>query len=352
MARVSELPEVPIDLPEVPTGWTARVPTLDDVPRLLELRAADQRPWTGSERIDEPAVESQAVGPASWTRSQAVMCDPDGRIRAWVVVHDRAAGRTMLYVYVDRDAPEADDIAAAAYHWAAERAVEMSRLRELEATRLDASPFAEDERQQGWLRQAGFERRRTWLHLSRPVDPTTDSAAALPPLREGVSIRRVTSHDNGLPVAADLQTVHRMLEESFQDHFNSYRESFPEFVQRLREDESHRWDHWWLAFVEPDDGGAPVPAGAVVCSILGADDSGAEGTYVEYIGVNRMARGRGVAKGLLYAVIADAAERGRNRVDLEVDADSPTQADQLYASLGWKLDFVTESWFRELTVGG
>ncbi len=82
--------------------------------------------------------------------------------------------------------------------------------------------------------------------MTRPVD----AAESLPPLREGVTVRRVARHENGVPVAQDLQIVHRMLEESFQDHFNSYRESFPEFVQRLREDPGHRWDHWWLAFVE------------------------------------------------------------------------------------------------------
>ena len=121
-----------------------------------------------------------------------------------------------------------------------------------------------------------------------------------------MTIRPVSSHDNGLPVAGDLQVVHLMLEESFEDHFNSYRESFPEFVQRLREDPGHRWDHWWLAYVAVD--GQDVPAGALVCSVLAADASGREGSYVEYIGVNRAARGRGVAKGLLHTVIT---RRGR-----------------------------------------
>jgi GNAT superfamily N-acetyltransferase len=153
----------------------------------------------------------------------------------------------------------------------------------------------------------------------------------------------VATHENGVPVAQDLQVVHRMLEESFQDHFNSYRESFPEFVQRLREDPGHRWDHWWLAWVDDD-----VPAGAIVCSVLAADATGAEGTYVDYIGVNRAARGRGVAKGLLNAVLADAAERGRNRVGLEVDDDSPTRADGMYVAMGWVTDYVTESWFRDV----
>ena len=47
------------------------------------------------------------------------------------------------------------------------------------------------------------------------------------------------------------------------------------------------------------------------------------------------ARGRGVAKGLLRTIIADAAARGRDRVGLEVDADSPTGAAGLYTSMGW-----------------
>jgi ribosomal protein S18 acetylase RimI-like enzyme len=138
-----------------------------------------------------------------------------------------------------------------------------------------------------------------------------------------------------------------MLEASFEDHFNSYRESFPEFVQRLREDPGHRWDHWWLAFVENEDGERRA-AGALVGTVLGENADGHEGSYVEYIGVHRDARGRGVAKALLHAVIADAARRGRDRIGLEVDADSPTGADGLYASMGWKTDYVLESWFKEL----
>jgi hypothetical protein len=47
-------------------------------------------------------------------------------------------------------------------------------------------------------------------------------------------------------------------------------------------------------------------------------------------------------------VLSDAAERGRNRVALEVDDDSPTNADRLYVSMGWVTDYVTETWFRDI----
>ncbi len=332
------------DPPELPAGWTARIPELGDLPALVALRIADQQPWTGATSVDEAGIESEIAGPASWTRRQLVALDDDGVARAWITVHDRAAGRALVWGYFDRTIDVVDPIADAFYAWAEAQAGVMARLRGLEETRLDESPFQDDAQQVRWLRRAGYEKRRTWLHMSRAVAP--EEATELPPPREGVTIRGVASHDNGLPVAGDLQTVHLMLEESFEDHFNSYKESFPEFVQRLREDPGHRWDHWWLAYVDVE--GQDVPAGALVCSVLAADASGREGSYVEYIGVNRAARGRGVAKGLLNTVIADAAERGRNRVGLEVDDDSPTSADQLYVSMGWATEYVTDSWFKDI----
>ncbi len=342
----SDAEQVPAPTPpEFPDGWTARVPELADLDVLVKLRGADRLAHTGSASVDREAIESEVAGPASWTRRQLLAIDPEGQPRAWGSVHDRAAGRTMVAVYVDRSVDDASPVAGGLYAWAEERAREICALREVTETRLDASPFADDTLQQQWLADAGYTKRRTWPQMTRPV--TADEATSLPPPREGVTIRRVASHENGLPIAGDLHLVHEMLEASFEDHFNSYRESFPEFVQRLREDPGHRWDHWWLAFV-PGDDGEPLAAGAVVGTVLQENAEGHEGSYIEYIGVHRHARGRGVAKALLHAVISDAAERGRDRVGLEVDADSPTGADGLYASMGWKTDYVLESWFKEL----
>ena len=72
---------------------------------------------------------------------------------------------------------------------------------------------------------------------------------------------------------------------------------------------------------------------------------------MSYLGVLASARGRGVAKGLLNTIIADAAARGRDHVGLEVDADSPTGADGLYTSMGGTTKYVTESWHRDVPVG-
>ncbi|GAB3491497.1 GNAT family N-acetyltransferase [Flexivirga lutea] len=328
-------------MPAVPPGFVTSVPDLPDVPDIIALLAAHQRAAHGSSSVDPDMVASNVAGVGSWTRRQALVRDAGGVAVAWVVVHDRAAGRTVVEVTARPAVP--DELAAGLLDWAREEARTMMRVRGLSSTQLDSGAYAGDDRQQRWLAAAGFRLARTWLQMSRPV---TAEDAALPGPREGVAVRRIALHDDGTPVAADLQAVHLVLEQSFADHFNSYRESFPEFVQRLREDPGHRWDHWWLAEVETD--GRLLPGGAVVGTIIPADASGALGSYIDYIGVHRRSRGRGVAKALLHTVIRDALESGCNRVGLEVDADSPTGADGLYTSLGWLTSYKTESWHRDL----
>lgn len=332
------MPLTPPTVDDLPAGWTTRTPGPEDVGAIAELVAAHRRMVRGRASVDEEAIASSVVGFGSWTRRQLVVTDAGDQIRAWAYVHDRAAGRTMLDVIVAPEIPEADAVATSLYRWVEATASEVAALRGLDETQLDALVYRDDERQHRWLADAGYEMTRTWLNMTRPVG----EGEPRPEPREGVRVRRVAKHEDGLPVAQDLQVVHQMLEESFTDHFNSYRESFPEFVQRLREDPGHRWDHWWIAEVEVD--GELVPGGALVGSVLPPDDAGRSGSYIDYIGVHRSARGRGVAKTLLHTIIRDAHERARTRVDLEVDADSPTGADGLYRALGWTTAYVTESW--------
>ena len=67
-----------------------RVPGLDDLEVLVALRAADRAEFTGSTSVDRKQIESEVAGQASWTRRQLLAVDPDGKPRAWLIVHDRA----------------------------------------------------------------------------------------------------------------------------------------------------------------------------------------------------------------------------------------------------------------------
>jgi ribosomal protein S18 acetylase RimI-like enzyme len=339
-----------LDLPE---GWSAAVPDEADAAELAALLRRHEeagRGWASSGE-DDVLVEVGAKG--AMVRENVALRDPDGVIRGWATAHDRAAGRMLMQLMVDRDLDDelADEVAAALFTWADGAARRVGRNRELDVQQIDSGAFADDTRQHRWLERSGYERVRSWWQMSRPVVPEDIDLAPEPD--RGVVIRPVMRQGGGMPDEDDLRTVHDILESAFADHFNSAEETFDEFIFRLREDPGHRWDHWWIA--ELDDGKNPEPAGALVGTMLegGLDEQGQpqpDGSYVSYIGVLQSARGRGVAKGLLNMIIADAAARGRNRVGLEVDADSPTGADALYVSMGWKTKYVTESWHKDVPV--
>jgi mycothiol synthase len=333
--------------PALPAGHSAYAPGEEDVEDLARLLRRHEQQARGFPGARSDAVAAEVAGRGASTHRHEVVRDSGGVARAWISCHDRAAGRVLVGVTVDPrlDDDRADPLADYCFARVERMGREILTDRSMDRTQLDSGAFAADQRQQRWLRQAGYDHVRDWWQMTRTVSPEETD---LPVPRAGVQIRRVRRDDGvGMPQRDDLEAVHLVLEESFADHFNSYRETFEEFVSRLREDPGHRWDHWWLATV---DG---LPAGALVATTSpgSVDADGAarpDTTYVDYIGVHQRARGRGVAKGLLLTVIADAAARGRSEVGLEVDAQSPTGADGLYTSLGWATRYVTQSWHRDL----
>ncbi len=342
------VPDVAPSVASLPAGWRVHEPAAEDVDDLVRLLRRHERQARGWPGADSEQVAADVTGRGAVMRTHWLIRDGTGTARAWVSCHDRAAGRVLVGVTVDPDlrAEVAEPVAAYAFALAERISADIARDRGLAATQMDSGAFEDDERQDRWLKEAGFRLVRTWWQMERPVRP--EEATEHPEPREGVVVRRVRRDDAvGLPDEQDLRAVHEILEESFADHFNNYRETFEEFLARLRADPGHRWDHWWLAEV---DG---TPAGALVgTTVTGRLDSAGhpvpDGSYVEYIGVHSSARGRGVAKALLWEVIADAAARGRNRVGLEVDAQSPTGADGLYSSMGWQTVYVTESWHKDV----
>ncbi len=332
----------------LPPGWAAAAPDEGDAVELTALLRRHEERGRGWAAASEEDLLVEVSPRGYLTRENLVLRDPDGRIRGWAGAHDRAAGRMLLTLVVDWElaADLADRVAGVLLAWADEAARRIGGERGLEVQQIDSGTFADDERQHRWLERGGFEKVRTWWQMSRPV--TADEAELGAEPGAGVRIRAVGRQGTGMPDEEDLRTVHDVLESAFADHFNSHSETFDEFLSRLREDPGHRWDHWWIA--ELTDGASPEPAGALVAAVSEGSDGRPDGSYVEYIGVLQNARGRGVAKSLLRTVIADAADRGRDRVGLEVDADSPTGADGLYVSMGWQTRYVTESWHRDVPV--
>jgi mycothiol synthase len=354
--RVSAPSDPRLPTCEVPAGWRATEPTEADVAELVDLLRRHERAARGTSSASTSAVESMLTGFGGHVRQHVLVRDDEDRARGWAYVHDRAAGRVVTQVTVDPDLDDdgADALAASLFRWAQARALEIARSRDLALTQLDSGAFSGDDRQQRWLTAAGLRRARSWWQMSRPVSAGEGEPDALPPPREGVVVRLVASEPDAdpdrKPKQDDLRTVHDVLEGAFADHFNSHFETFDEFCHRLSSEPGHRWDHWWIAELRDDPGRDPQPVGALVAEVAPAGAGVPDGSYVAYLGVLQAARGRGVAKSLLHAVIADAARRGRDRVALEVDADSPTGADALYTAMGFVTRYTTESWHQNLAV--
>lgn len=333
--------------PALLAGWCAHTPGPDDVAELHALRARHEVAARGAESATAEATSAEVAGDGAAARTHVAVRDADGAVRGWGTVHDRAAGRVLVAAVVDPDldVATADAVATALLRWAEDAGGALARARGLDRTQLDSGAFDADPRQQRWLAAAGYAHVRTWWQMRRPVG---DDDRGLRPTGPGVVVRRLERGTDGMPDARDLVAAHDLLERAFVDHFNHHEETFDEFLARLRADPGHRWDHWWLA--ELVDGDVPEPVGVLLAGESTDAAGRATGSYVEYLGVAQAARGRGVARSLVDAVVTDAAERGRGHVGLEVDADSPTGAADLYVSLGFATRYVTQSWHRYVDV--
>ena len=335
----------------LPPGWVSVTPEAVDAADLHALLNRHEVGARGRSSKTRVVVDADLSATGMQTHRHLVLRDEATRARGWATVHDRAAGRVLVSVVVDPglEPDTADKIADALFAWTARASADLALDRGLDVTQMDSGAFDEDPRQKRWLADAGFTHTRTWLQMTRPVTPA--DADLSPELDPAVVVRRVSRAADGMPEQDDLVTVHDVLEEAFTDHFNYHFEAFDEFCSRLREDPGHRWDHWWIAELVDDSAAVPWPVGVLVATASPGDGDAPGGSYVAYLGVLRSARGRGVARSLLNTVIVDAAGRGRNRVGLEVDADSPTGAVDLYTSTGFRTSFITQSWHRDLPVG-
>lgn len=336
---------------EFPTGYSAARPEPAAMDELHDLLHRHELAARGTSSATPAEVESHVAGAGAGARQHLQLRDKAGQTRGWATVHDRAAGRSIVAVVVDPELDEetADMLAHGLFGWIEQTSAAVGAERGLAVTQIDCGAFADDKRQQRWLTEAGFDKVRTWSQMSRHVDAAEAEPGALPEPRPGVVVRTVARDEGGMPPQADLMAMHDVLETAFTDHFNYHEETFDEFCSRLREDPNHRWDHWWIAELDGEVGQPPQPSGALVGAVS-PGGSGPDGSYVEYLGVLQSARGRGVAKSLLHAVIGDAARRGRDRVGLEVDQHSSTGAADLYTGMGFVTSYVTQSWHREVPV--
>jgi mycothiol synthase len=267
-----------------------------------------------------------AVGVDNERGGQLVQ-DAQGAVVGWLWTRaDDAASEVFVDVYA-LDPELLGWLMAQAMEYVEQVAAEWAR-----DVIVAAGSYAHDEAYGEVLSSAGFEVVRSFWQMRRALDPAVTLEVALPP---GVRIRLVDAGD-----LADLAVVHRVHEASFRDHWNHTERVFDDWHERFKDSGLVDYSQWWLAEV---DG---APAGLLIGSnSLAEVGSG----FVDTLGVLREYRGRGVAKALLYHAFDDSARRGRSKVGLGVDSESPTGATRLYESVGMTVDKVILAWQQTLS---
>ena len=316
---------------EVPEGLELRAASVEDAPAIAELvtevtLAEIGMPSTTAEETRD-ALTSPGRDPAL---ADALLVGHEGTVVGY------------LEFEVATDPLQIDMLAFVRPHlwgrglnaWLLRLGEERARAR-VEATGEDAplrvASFTGNEPAARLFASLGYAYVRTFWMMRVELEGTPPA----PRVPDGIVIR---TFERG----RDEARVHAALAEAFADHWGSYSQPFEEWLHNDIEGEGSAFDPslWFLAI----DGEEVV--GAACCR---ASSPRSEGTaQVADLAVRRPWRRRGVSLALLHTAFAEFHRRGIPRVELGVDAESPTGATRLYERAGMREVHSWEFWEKEL----
>ncbi|MEV6345770.1 GNAT family N-acetyltransferase [Actinoplanes sp. NPDC051851] len=297
----------------LPDGWTLRRPTLDDVPRILELVHASDIAAVGEPDFTADEVREELTGPhTDMSRDCWLAFDPAGEIAGWA--YPRNPGGTArdfleVYVWPERGLPAQRPLLELILGRMAERAAELGHP---EYT-VRAGAIPNETAYIEALTGAGFTFLKQHARMRMPLDGVVPEPPEPPP---GVTIRPVRPGDVG-----EMRRFHAVIEEAFLD--SDHPHTTYEVWRRQFEAETRvPFDEWFVAEV-----------GGTIAGVLQSSDADDEG-WVRYLAVLRSYRKKGLGEALLRRAFATYAAKGRPRAGLGVDMANPTEAARLYSRVG------------------
>lgn len=322
------------DVAEWRAASIADVDAIHATQRLMD--AVDHPTWTTPREEIVEDFESSHIDPA---RDSLIALAPDGTVIAWAVTALSPGQETRVQSYTFggvHPAWRGRGIGRELFRWQVERSAQ-----QLASSPLTLPGWTVAYQEEGnddaarLMTRFGLRLERYFTSMERiladPI-PTVDPPA-------GVRI---------VPFSHELAEATRLARnDAFRDHWGS-QPTVSERWQTFVGGESFRADLSWLA-VEPDgEGGTRVVAFAL--SSVNEDDWAVQGFssgYVALIGVVRDRRGRKLAPACISALLSSYERAGLERAVLDVDTESPTGADSLYAGMGFtpttrSLAFVAE----------
>jgi mycothiol synthase len=306
----------------LPDRFTVRAPTIDDLAGVVDLINRCTRARAGVADYSESYLRR------SW--------EEDGRDLStdnWLVV--TAEGRLVAYADISEYDPY--DVNEFEYYVdpglvgrgieefliaTAERRVRASIAKAPDGARvaLETFAWASDEDEQRRLAGLGYAPNRVWHRMQIDMG---DEPPPPPEWPTGIELRAF--------VPGEEDVVHAAWEDAQRDEWGHPTLTDAQFRYYFVESEPDFDPTLWFLAVDNDTG---EMAGYVLgrWERPGEPDCG----QIRYVGVRRHYRRRGVATALLRHAFREYHRRGKRKVGLAVDAESPTGADRLYERAGMR----------------
>ncbi|MEI8411117.1 MULTISPECIES: GNAT family N-acetyltransferase [unclassified Kribbella] len=163
-----------------------------------------------------------------------------------------------------------------------------------------------------------------------------DGAVERPAVPPGAVVRRGAFDDSG------RRAAHAVLVEAFSAQPGADPRPYDEWAASRESRSTFDWSQ--LTTVELD--GRAVAVSECNDNFVSTDNCG----YIGRLAVVPEARGKGLAKFLLYDAFATDAAAGRAGTMLHVDTSNPTPALNLYTTVGLRPDLISDIWRRTLRV--
>ncbi|WP_186377089.1 GNAT family N-acetyltransferase [Curtobacterium pusillum] len=327
MATLRERITVPahLELPAPTGGLTFRAGTrgdLDAVHAVAVAAAAVDDPHAHPSTADfERTFSTEGL---DVERDVVVGVDAEGHVQAYGIVIDVPSRVTAARVVLDGAVhPDLRDrgIGRRVLVWQIGRG--RQRLATLDVD-LPATIEVGAPQAAGALRLAarfGFEPTRNWVEMEAVFGEHDRSD--VPPLPDGFAARAAT--------ADDIEPLRVAKNDAFRDHWGSQPMVESDWRGFLTASKS-RLD---LSRVVLDADGAIAAFGIVEVDPDGFAARGRSYGYVHWIGVERAARGRGLAPIVTDAVLQAIRDDGLSAAVLHVDAENPSGAGRIYERLGF-----------------
>jgi mycothiol synthase len=298
---------MPVSFPE---GYPLRAATPGDAQGIIDLVAACDMADYGEA---QPMTEEDVAQWFQRATTMRVLTDAAGAIAALSVLDDQDHIEFYADGYVHPD-HTGRGIGAALIALAEETARELFPLAPPDAQIILRNGVTQKNTAAQAINTAAGMRPVRYFWRMR-IDQTEPPPPAEWP--EGITWRAFVPNQ-------DEQVVYETVETAFEDHWGYHRTPYDEFAQRFSRSDFDP-SLWFLAF----------SGGALAGVTLGKPEGA--GGWINKVAVLREFRKRGVAMALLRTAFAEFYRRGRLRVELGVDAASPTGAQRLYEQAGMRV---------------